>query len=45
MAKFNFRIFQVLAMIASALADGKITRDEAKNIILMIIDIFYPVDE
>ena len=44
MAKFDLRIFKVLAMCASALADGRITKDEAKSIIVLIIELFYPVE-
>jgi len=45
MAKFDLRIFKILAMCASALADGKITKDEAKGIIILIIELFYPVQD
>jgi len=45
MGKFDLRIFKVLAMVALALSDGKITKEEAKNIISMVIDLFLPVSE
>lgn len=40
--KMNFNIFKIIAAIAAAAADGKITREEAKNILLLIFDLFIP---
>jgi len=35
-------IMKILAAIAGALSDGKITKDEAKQIASLILDIFLP---
>lgn len=42
MGKFDFRIFKIISLIAVALADGNISKEEAKGIIIMLIEIFYP---
>lgn len=45
MAKFDLRIFKVLAMVALALSDVRITKEEAKSILVMVIDLFLPGEE
>jgi len=37
-----FGIMKIVAAVAQALADGKITRDEAKAIVALIVDMFLP---
>ncbi|MCL6579637.1 MAG: hypothetical protein K6T73_09685 [Candidatus Bathyarchaeota archaeon] len=35
-------LMKIIAAVATALSDGKLTKDEAKQIISLIIDLFLP---
>ena len=38
--KFDSRWLKILVMVATALMDGKITKEEAKAIVALVIDLF-----